>query len=72
MCKILKTADCRAKRSEIWGGRSCVLHMGFMSDSEFSLELFGVLCKIPDVEIFKRLLLLSHFSADIYQTLEST
>ena len=59
MCNILKTADRRAKRMKIWGSWSYVLHMQgtfHVLYFEFSLGLFGALCKISDINILKRLL----------------
>ena len=37
------------------GPRNCMCRVLFRSDSEFSLGSFGSLCKLSDVELFKRL-----------------
>ncbi len=60
MCNILKMADRRVKRMKVLGDSHYqelnICRVLFMSDSlSLVLGLFGALCKISDVKIFKRL-----------------
>ncbi len=71
MCNILKTADSRAKRTEIWDLWCYSAHRLGTFDArflEFGLGSFGALCKISDIKILKRLLLLQ-FSFNFNQIL---
>ena len=71
MGNILKMADCRAKRTKNWELRSYVRHYVryYSCLIQFSLMSFSALCKILDVNIFKRVLL-PQFSSKFNQTFE--
>ncbi len=71
MCNILKIVDRRVKLMKLWDLRSQELHMQGtfrVRSFEFSLGLFGALCKISDVKIIKRLLL-PQFSSRLFFSL---
>ncbi len=68
---ISKTADCRAKRIQIWDSGYYNAHIADTFDAqflEFGLGSFGARCKFSDFTIFKTLLL-SQFPSDFIQTL---
>ena len=75
MCSILKMTDRRVKWMEIWDLQSYVLcYVGYLSCLTLlsSVEVTRCTLKIPDVKIFKRLLLmlLSQFSFNFNENLE--
>ncbi len=58
MCNILTTADCRAKRTNIWDSGYYSVYVQDTFDAwflEFGLESFGALCKIFNFTIFVKL-----------------